>query len=151
MLKLVFRQHPVGFEEAVTALSHARQSSELEVDPAPARGAAAAGTCPGASLASFLHRAAALGVALQIRVCNFGAWMQACSPVRRVKRSERAPWINVLDPELELHLYEERIRGLRLEQQSQDCGWLHWLADDGACAFSVRAGREFAALAAAAQ
>lgn len=89
------------------------------------------------ALAAFLHNAAGLAAPLRIVVSHAHGMLQAETRIHRVKRSDRAPWINVLDPELDLHLFEARIRRLAMEGTST----FHWLADDGAVAFSVTAPR----------
>jgi putative heme degradation protein len=123
--KLILRPESdrAGFEALVRRLRLA--------DPGPPadaqRTAPAFQEMPCEPLSDFLHEAA--GRPLRIAVSNRHATLQADHAIRRVKRSERACWINVLDPELDLHLYEGRIRRLEAGR--------HWLADDGTAAFSA--------------
>jgi putative hemin transport protein len=93
-------------------------------------------------LAAFLQEAARLSVPLRFVVQNAGARIDTTTRIHRVKRSDRAPWINVLDPELDLHLHEQALTGIACESR-----WLHWY---GACdrpALSVECTDSFTALA----
>ncbi len=135
-----------AFDSAVKSLRHPGHSGQQRAVLPPTSPEAQSQPCREDALECFLRGAAELEVPLVIRVSNAGASLEAVSPVRRIKRSEHAPWINVLDPDIELHLYEKRINGLRLEPESGDSGWLHWLAD-GASAVSIRPVRDFAMLA----
>jgi putative hemin transport protein len=87
---------------------------------------------PSDALAGFLHDAVRRRAPLRISVSSPHATVQVEETLQRVKRSDRAPWINVLDPALDLHLFEQRIR-----RRISDERGLHWLADDGGPAFSV--------------
>lgn len=152
VLKLVFREQTDDeFHRAVNPLLHSSQTADEPVEREPRPTPAEPGLLPRAALGPFLQCATTLGVPLDIQVCNAGASQQTHASVRRVKRSDNAPWINVLDPGLDLHLWEERICTARAETESRGCGSLHWIADNGVCAFSVRASSGFEALCAAAQ
>ena len=152
VLKLVFReQSDDDFNRVVNPLLHSSQTVDETVDPEPRPARAEPAPRPRAALGEFLQCAARLGVPLEIQVSNSGASVQARVPIQRVKRSERALWINVLDPGLDLHLWEERICTARAEAESRDCGSLRWIADNGVTAFSVRAARGFEALSQAAR
>jgi putative heme degradation protein len=87
---------------------------------------------PPDALAGFLHDAVRQRAPLRISVSSPHATVQVEEKIQRVKRSDRAPWINVLDPALDLHLFEQRIR-----RRISDERGLHWLADDGGPALSV--------------
>lgn len=139
------------FGTLVNTLRHARQSRQEPVELAPLQASGAReGMRPGA-LDAFLHRAAALGTPLDIRVRNPAATLGVVSPIRRVKRSERAPWINVLDPDLEIHLHEARIRAFNLDQGACGAGALNWHADSGEPAMWMGCTRDFESLARAAR
>lgn len=90
-----------------------------------------------ASLAGFLYETSRLARTIEIAVGNDAASQRTTKNVERIKRSERGGWINVLDPGLDLHLHEERIRRLRVTGAGAGTT-LHWLADDGTEAFSAR-------------
>jgi putative hemin transport protein len=91
---------------------------------------------PGA-LAAFLNEAATLGVPLQIRVSNDASTLTTQAAIHRIKRSEHAPWINVLDPALDLHLFEEQITRLATERTADGSGAFHWFSAAGEPAFSI--------------
>lgn len=116
-----------------------------------ARDSSAARTVNPHALERFLKRAASLAVPVRLVVRNPGAFLGTVAPIHNVKRSASAPWINVLDPGLDLHLFEARIRRLSIEPRSNNSGWLHWFGDDGAPAFSSGVFREFGSLAAVTQ
>jgi len=59
------------------------------------------------SLSRLLHHAAATGLAIMVFVGNPGAIQIHTGPVRRIKPT--GPWINVLDPDFNLHLREDHV------------------------------------------
>ncbi len=147
IVKIVFRgESTVAPYRALSdELRHPSQSRQ-EPPSAGANRTAPEKSGEAANLAAFLERAAQLAVPLRFTVRNAAASLEAATPIRRVKRSERAPWINVLDPGIDLHLHEARIRAVIAEPGGGDSGWLHWLADDGSRAFSVEARHGFGEL-----
>jgi putative heme degradation protein len=93
------------------------------------------------TLHDFLRAAAHQGIALAISVGNGGARLATTTVIQRVKRSSRAPWVNVLDPGLDLHLHEARLQKLAVTRRP-DGDTLSWIADDGVVAvtFTVPVG-----------
>jgi putative hemin transport protein len=150
LVKIVFRSDAcsAAFGLLADELRHETQAapaSRLSEEPLPTS-AAASMPLRGDVLASFLRRAADLAHPLCIRVGNAGATLQCTTAIQRVKRSSRAPWINVLDPTLDLHLYEARIRHVTGEQDpATQTRTLHWSADDGTLALSTSVTEAFAA------
>ena len=154
LVKIVLRDESAAeaFAAAVASLRHGGRADEAPAPgqrgPAPGpRGTGAEPVRPDA-LAAFLRRAAESSVALRLRVSNAGAALETVTPIRRVKRSSRAPWINVLDPELDVHLYEARIRSLvagdAAAHGADDRRWLHWCADEASVALSAEVPRALA-------
>jgi putative hemin transport protein len=121
-----------AFEALVGTFAAADQTASEAVAEAKAP---AAQERPGqrASLAAFLYEAARLAQPVEITVANRVASQRTAKVPERIKRSDRGGWINVLDPGLDLHLHEQRIRSLRVEGDT-----FHWIADDGTEAFSAR-------------
>lgn len=107
------------------------------------------GIVPGA-LAAFLQEAARLGVPLQFRVPNAASTLTTETAIHRIKRSDHAPWINVLDPALDLHLFEDHITRLATERKVDGSGAFHWFSGAGEPAFSVVASASAERLVAAA-
>lgn len=146
LVKIVFRAPQLGegaFRRVVQALRERSQEtpsveSAGPVDAVPAK----AHPLRRDVLAGFLRRAAELSHPLRIRVANAGVSLECATSIQRIKRSSRAPWINVLDPQLDLHLYEARIQAVT---HAQDCATLSWLADDGTEAFTTGVTEAFAA------
>lgn len=148
LVKIVLRDESVAqaFADVVATLRHDEQDAPAHAPGLPGpRAASIHGAGPEPvrpdALAAFLRRAADLSTPLRLRVSNAGAALEAVTPVRRVKRSSRAPWINVLDPELDVHLYEARIRSLAVDDRATrslgDRRWLHWCADEASVALSA--------------
>jgi putative hemin transport protein len=154
LVKVVFKDPGIEapFQELVAALSSDSQAAPepegLETVPDAQRAAPPDRPARNDTLAAFLRRASELSHPVRFCVRNTGASIEATAPIQRIKRSSRAPWINVLDPGLDLHLYEARITGLRGEQDADTDStnrWLHWLADDGTLALSTSVAEPFAA------
>lgn len=149
-VKLVAAVSSEDFQAIVNPLRHIRQSRQEPVELSPLQASGVPGGLRPGALDRFLHRAAALGTPLDIRVRNAAATLGVVSPIRRVKRSERAPWINVLDPDLEIHLHEARIDSFRLEDFSSGAA-LHWHCDKGEPAVWIGCTGDFESLARAAR
>ena len=137
VMKVVCRDEAsaFAFEELAERFRHDEQSSP----PVRARDNAAMAPPAGlpAPLVDFLHAAAKSGRPLGISVSNRGARLEATTPIHRVKRSSRAPWINVLDPGLDLHLHEARI--VLCSDESVPTGRrVDWFADDLSLAVSMQ-------------
>ncbi|MCC6472949.1 MAG: hypothetical protein IT514_04310 [Burkholderiales bacterium] len=136
--------HPAAVAVRAPVAATARQrASAVPGDEPPAHA-----TNP--SLAAFLQHAAAIAVPLGLAVRNRGACLEAVSPLRRVKRSERAPWINVLDADLDVHLLETEITRLEMQIGLGDAGRFLWRSRDGSEAFAAGAACAFHELMAAA-
>jgi len=105
---------------------------------------------PAGALGAFLHRAAALRSPLGLRVGNGTATLEVHAPIHRIKRSDRAPWINILDDSLDVHLFETQLVAVAIERFGEDAGSVHWVAPDGSVAFSATLSRGLEELAATA-
>lgn len=127
--KLVLREGADldAFERLRTALNQGRIPAAT-----PPRKPTASRQVVNEALEEVLATAASLGTLLEITVRNACASLRTQSVVHQIRRSARAPWINVVDPALHLHLFEREIVGRRVRN-----GVSSWLASDGSEAFTV--------------
>ena len=102
-------------------------------------------------LFKFLQAASSNAVPLQLVVRSGAATLTTAKRIERVKRSDKLPWVNILDNELDMHLHEESLRYVRLSRDPDtDSGWFHWFSDRRGVALSVRATERWSELARAA-
>ena len=102
-------------------------------------------------LLKFLQAASDSAVPLQLVVRSGAATLTTTKSIRRVKRSDEVPWVNILDDELDVHLHEESLRYVRLSRDPDtDSGWFHWFSDRRGVALSVRVPERWSELARAA-
>lgn len=107
-----------------------------------------AGLLPG-FLGNCLIAANRLSMPVEVSVANACATQITVKTLERIKRSDRGGWINVLDTGLDLHLHEERIGHVHVSSAGESAT-LHWYADDGVEALTMRVTNGGAELVAAA-
>lgn len=134
--KLILRagSDVAAYERLCASLRHPEQAAYA---PGTAPEPAVPGPPPDAvraSLADFLASAVARATPLAITVRNDAARLETEAVLQHVRRSARAPWINVLDPGLDLHLCEAGI-ALLAGDRTREGAVLRWLAADGREAF----------------
>jgi putative heme degradation protein len=102
-------------------------------------------------LFKFLQAASSSAVPLQLVVRSGAATLTTAKRIERVKRSDKLPWVNILDDGLDVHLHEESLRYVRLSRDPDtDSGWFHWFSDRRGVALSVRTSERWSELARAA-
>jgi putative hemin transport protein len=102
-------------------------------------------------LFKFLQAASSSAVTLQLVVRSGSATLTTAKSIERVKRSDKLPWVNILDDGLDMHLHEENLRYVSLiRDPDTDSGWFHWFSDRRAVALSVRVSEGWSELAEAA-
>jgi putative heme degradation protein len=90
-------------------------------------------------LLRFLQAASNAAIPLHLKVRNQAAALTTTKVIERIKRSDRMPWVNVLDEGLDVHLHEESLRYVRLSRDpDSDSGSFHWFSDRRGIALSVR-------------
>jgi putative heme degradation protein len=98
-------------------------------------------------LLRFLQAASAATIPLHLKVRNDAATLTTNKVIEQIKRSDRMPWVNVLDEGLDLHLHEDSLRYVRLSRDPDgDSGWFHWFSDRRGIALSVQVANRWSEL-----
>jgi len=102
-------------------------------------------------LLKFLQLASSSAIPLRLVVGSGAATLTTAKSIEHVKRSDKLPWVNILDDGLDVHLHEESLRYVRLSRAPDtESGWFHWFSDRRGVALSVRVSEHWSALARAA-
>lgn len=149
-LFLTVRSNQTVYQSLVQKFTSANQDDvERDIAAAEVAGRSERAQWSSGFLGDCLFAASRLAMPVEVKVANDCAFQTTIKTLERIKRSERRGWINVLDDGLDLHLHEARIEFVQVSGAG-DAATLHWYADDGNEALSMRVescGAEWAAAA----